>query len=101
MNNLIYWIKLEPEDKIDIQDAIDYYNFKENGLGRKFYQTIAQSFDTLSQNPFYQIRYKNIRCYYIKPFPFLVHYIINEDEKTVQILGVIHTSTPPKKSYKF
>lgn len=53
MNNLIYSIKLEPEAKIDIQDAIDYYNFKEKGLGKKFYQTIVKSFDMLSQNPYY------------------------------------------------
>ena len=98
MNNLIYSIKIEPEAKIDIQDAIDYYNFKEKGLGKKFYQTVVKSFDTLSQNPFYQIRYNNIRCYYLKPFPYLVHYIVNEQNG--HILGVINTSKNPNKWYK-
>lgn len=100
MYSLIYQIKLEPEAKLDIQNAIDYYNEKESGLGNRFYQTIVLSFDVLINNPFYQIRYRNVRCFYIKPFPFLIHFVVEENTKIIHVLGVIHTSLNPSKWYK-
>lgn len=92
-------IKLEPEVYTDIQQAINYYNTHQKGLGRKFVAAVKLSFEALKINPFYEIRYQNIRCFSIKSFPFLIHYTVNELLKTVTILANIHTSLNPDKWY--
>ncbi len=90
-------VKLEPEAYTEIQQAINYYNSQEKGLGKKFYSAVKLSFEALKINPFYEIRYQNKRCFYIKSFPFLIHYTVNEKLKTVTILAVVHTSLNPDK----
>jgi len=44
----------------------------------------------------YAIRYNEIRCILIKKFPYLVHFFINEDTQTVEVLAIISTDRNPK-----
>lgn len=91
-----YNIKLDPEVSFDIQNAIDYYNKIDDKLGERFKLVLSTYIDYLISNPFYQIRYDNIRCLYTKPFPFLIHFVVDEKTKTVRILAILHTSKDPK-----
>lgn len=50
---MIFNIVIEPRALIDIQDAIDYYESKQSGLGEYFYQVIDEHLDKLSKNPFF------------------------------------------------
>lgn len=81
----------------DIQLAIDYYNQQQTGLGKRFYNTINRAFETLKRNPFYQVRYDNVRCFYSRPFPFLIHFTVDEHKMIIVVLAVIHTSVNPNK----
>lgn len=94
---MVYEIKLNPRAFTDIQHAIDYYNEQQQGLGKRFYDTIVDSFETLKLHPFYQIRYDNVRCFYTKPFPFLIHFTVNQNANSIIVLAVIHTSMSPAK----
>jgi plasmid stabilization system protein ParE len=91
----VYQIKIEPEAQLDIQESIDWYNKRQAGLGRKFYSAIKLEFINLAKNPNYQIRYDKVRCIPIKKFPFLMHYTINQNLKTVIIRAIFHTSINP------
>jgi toxin ParE1/3/4 len=91
-----YNIKLDPEVYFDIQDATDYYNKIDTNLGERFLLVLNNHINYLISNPFYQIRYDNIRCLYTKPFPFLIHFMVDEKTKTVRILAILHTSKDPK-----
>jgi hypothetical protein len=42
------------------------------------------------------IRYKNVRTAVLNMFPFLVHYTIDERNKTIVVSAVLHTSRNPK-----
>ena len=95
-----FTLKIEPEAYTDIQNAISYYNVKKEGLGKRFHKVIKHSFETLRINPFYQVRYQNKRCFNIKPFPFLIHFTVNEQSKSITIIAIIHTSINPSKWYK-
>ncbi len=53
---MVFKIKLEPLVILDIEEAIEFYNKKQIGLGKRFHQTIKLAFETLALNPFYQIR---------------------------------------------
>ena len=88
-------LKIEPKAKIDIQDNISWYNEQQIGLGRKFHKEIKEYFNSLQANPFYELKYDNIRCLPLKKFPFTIHFSINED--LVIIRAVFKTSQNPTK----
>lgn len=94
---MAYKIKLEPEASNDIQQAMDWYNTKQAGLGKKFYKSLQKSIDGLTTYPFYQIRYGgNVRCLPIKNFPYMLHFTIDENQTIVIIRAVFHTSKSPQ-----
>lgn len=89
-------VKIEPEAIQDIQDAIHWYNNQQDGLGGQFYSQVLDRIESLRQNPFYQIRYKNVRCVNLSDFPFMIHFTIEEVSRSIQIKAVFHTSRNPK-----
>ncbi len=90
-------IRIEPEALVDIQETTNWYNDAKAGLGKRFQETAIKQINALSRDPkIYAIRYKEIRCVMIKKFPHMVHFYVNEDDITVEVLAVISTSRNPK-----
>jgi toxin ParE1/3/4 len=50
---MIFKVVVEPRAILDIQDAIDYYESKQSGLGKYFYQIIEDYIETLTRSPFF------------------------------------------------
>jgi len=69
-------------------------------LGNKFLSAIEKELDSLSTNPFHQIRYKDYRMLRIRKFPYLLVYYISEDNHTVYISAVFHGLQHPRKRPK-
>lgn len=80
----------------DIQDAVDYYNKLTPGSGKKFERALEKEFAVLRSNPFYQVRYKNIRCKLIRRYPYLIHYTLNSRLREIYVFAVICTHQNPK-----
>ena len=95
----MYAVLVEDRAADDIQDGIDYYDNESAGLGHKFETAVDKEFSAIAKNPFYQIRYKNIRCKLVKKFPYLIHFYVDEAVKTAYILAVISTHKDPKKNW--
>ena len=94
-------LNIEPEVFNDIQDAVDYYKAINQKLALRFFQTINKQFVTLQKNhSSFAIRYDNIRCLPLKRFPFMIHYTVLSDEKTVSIKAVFCTYQNPEIWYK-
>lgn len=92
-----YKVKIEPEALVDIQEITDWYNEAQAGLGGRFQKTTIKQIDSLDKDPhIYAIRYKQIRCALVKKFPYMVHFYINNDTNTIEVLAVISTSRNPK-----
>ena len=92
-----YKIVIDSAALQDIQDATDWYNQQSNGLGSRFQKQVKSQVNNLKRNPHsYYVRYNDVRCMLVKKFPFLVHFVINSDEHTVEIFAVIHTSRHPR-----
>ncbi len=90
-------LKIEPEALADIQEITDWYNKTQAGLGNRFQKAAIRHINSLSKDPhIYAIRYKEIRCVVIKKFPYMVHFYINDEYNTVEVLAVISTSKNPK-----
>lgn len=84
----------------DLRLAISYYNNQQANLGTRFYKQVKESLKVLKVNPFFQIRYDNVRCLPIKKFPFMVHFIVEESSKSVIVIGIINTHLDPEKNYR-
>ncbi|MFZ4672532.1 MAG: type II toxin-antitoxin system RelE/ParE family toxin [Flavobacterium sp.] len=69
-------IVIEPRAIFDIQEAVDYYDFKQIGLGEYFFQVLEDHIEVVRNNPFFQIRYKDYYGLPIKKFPFIIFYFI-------------------------
>ena len=83
----------------DIEKSIDYYIDKSPKAASNFYNAINDAYDLLEVNPFFQIRYKDYRCLPIIDFPFMLHFSVNEKQKTVCIHALINTSKDPKVNW--
>lgn len=87
-----------PLAKQDIKEAAIWYNSKQKDLGKKFTQKIREKVDLICKHPGAStIRYGNTRTAILDTFPYMIHYTIDEFQKTIVISAVFHTSLNPKK----
>jgi hypothetical protein len=92
-----FTIKYNPEFFNDIVIAVDWYNEKQTGLGDKLFNNVQNQTAKLSKTALlFSIKYDNIRCMRIEKFPYMVHYRVNEQTKTVKVEALFHTSRDPK-----
>ncbi len=85
-----------PLAKEDIREAAKWYNKRQIGLGKRFTAEVREKEHFIRQNPkASNIRYKNVRTTVLNVFPFMVHFIVDEKNKTIIISAVLHTSRGP------
>lgn len=93
-----FHVDIEPEAFDDIQKAVDYYNTRKTGFGKKFFKTLDKQVVSLKRNYHsFAIRYDDIRCMPLKKFPYMVHYRVLEKQKTVSIKAIFCTYENPDK----
>jgi len=92
----MYKTKILPLAKEDIRKAALWYNKQQNGLGKRFTTEVREKVNFLKQNPkALNVRYNSIRTAVLNVFPFMVHFTIDEKNKTIIISAVLHTSRDP------
>ncbi len=90
-------VEYNPDFFTDITQAVDWYNEKQAGLGEKFFIRVKKQTAKLSTSALlFAVKYDDIRCMCIEKFPYLLHYRVNEETKTVKVEGLFHTSRDPK-----
>ena len=94
---LAYRVVIEENGLSDIQNAIDYYDLQQTGLGNRFFNVLQKHIELISKNPFFKEIYKDYRGLPVKTFPYVIIYFILEEAKTVYISAVFHTSQNPEK----
>jgi len=81
--------------------AVDYYEFKQKGLGERFLKAVVEHLEIVTKTPKH---YKKIKKEYrqisIKQFPFLIIYRINESNKTIVIISIFHSKRHPKTKFR-
>lgn len=88
------------EDAItDFNKALEYYRNITPAVTKKFYNAVNSTFNDLKKNPFYQIRYDNFRLKPVKKFPYLLHFIVDENIKTVFVYGIRNSHQLPDTTY--
>jgi len=93
---MIYSIYLTPAAIADISIAIDYYNSKSEGLGKRMANEVDQVLSKIAALPqAYSIRYRDIRAAKTPSFPFLIFYKIKGKGTSIEVLRVFNTYQKP------
>jgi hypothetical protein len=92
-----YKVKIDPEALADIRNIALWYNEVQAKLGYRFQHNAIAKINQLNKDPqIFAIRYLKIRCMQVPKFPYLVHFYINEESNTVEVLAVISTKRDPE-----
>jgi plasmid stabilization system protein ParE len=84
-----------PFAKRDISEAAKWYNSKQKGLGKRFTQEVRSKVLFIQENPeATALKYDKTRCAVLDVFPFMVHYIIENNK--ILVTAVFHTSLDPE-----
>jgi len=87
---------IDPRAMQDIQQAIDFYENQQPGIGKHFEEILNQDLLMLQQNPFFQVRYENVHCLPLKKYPYMIHFTVDEKEQLITVRAVLNTSRNPK-----
>jgi len=94
---LSYTIKIDVDAFSDIQNTFEWYELQVKGLGLRYKNQAKKQINFLKKNPFlFSIKYKDVRCYKIEKFPFLIHYTVDKFEEIVSVFALFHTSRNPE-----
>ena len=92
-----FQLKIDTDALNDIQETFELYETQLKGLGLRYKTQAKKQINSLKKDPYlFSIKYNEIRCRKIEKFPFLIHYLINENTKTVTVFAVFHTSRNPE-----
>ena len=91
-----YRIIILDEAVDDFRKAFDYYKAIRPSLAKKFFVATNSALNDLKKNPFYQIRYDEFRMKIVKKFPFIIHYIVDEQSKVVAVYGIRNSYQDPE-----
>lgn len=86
---MVFKVKLIRSAQIDLADAIDYYYRIHPNLSLRFHDELMDLYGILEKNPFFSEKYRTVRTCNLKSFPYLIHFVIDEDVKQVLILAIV------------
>lgn len=82
----------------NLNQAIEYYVKNVNKkTALLFLQDYKRVYKALQVNPFYQFHDTNYRFLPFKKFPYIAFFLVNENNKTVHLNAIFHTSQHPNK----
>lgn len=91
-----YSVVFQPLVSFDIEDAIGFYKNINHNLAKQYLSRLREAQIYLAKNPHsFQLKYKEVRTLFLKQFPYQIHYIINEIQKQVVIIAIVHAYKNP------
>jgi toxin ParE1/3/4 len=97
---MIYRIIVNVRAQKEIEEAINFYDLYSDVAPIYFIIALKEAYVSLKKNPFYRIRYKNVRAIKLRRFPFNLYYTVNEEQGLVAVLSCFHVKRNPKKRPK-
>jgi toxin ParE1/3/4 len=91
-----YRLVVTEDAELDIEDAMDWYENEQKGLGRKYLNSVTDCFKAILKNPLaFATIFLKIRKANTKKFPYSVFYQIGGNE--VIVFAVIHSHRSEKR----
>ncbi|OVE58456.1 type II toxin-antitoxin system RelE/ParE family toxin [Chryseobacterium mucoviscidosis] len=94
---MAFKILVSPIANNNIDDAIKYYKMQSQSAAKSFKKKLLDAYKSLQINPFFAVKYKDVRAIPLKKLPYLVLFDVYEKEKIVNILSVFCTHQNPEK----
>ena len=95
MKAMKFSIEISDEAEIDFDKSYQYYFEESPKVADNFLKQINISFEDIKQNPFtFPITYKEVRKYFVRKFPFIIYYQI--DNSTIKVVAIFQTSRNPE-----
>ena len=92
-----YAIVNRPGVKSDILSAVSYYKKINPGLAKQLLFRIREAKTAIMRSPEgFEIKYKEVRTLLLNQFPYHIHYFIDNSQKQIVILAVIHSYRKPQ-----
>ena len=80
----------------DIIDAVEYYKKISPELAKQFLFRIREAKAYIVNSPIgFQVKYNIVRTLMLRQFPYHIHYLIDDVQKQIVILAVIHAYKNP------
>ena len=80
----------------DINEAKQWYNTQQKGLGNRLVQDVKIVIEAIKRNPeFASIKFESIRTASCKIFPYSVHYELDENNQLIRVISIFHFSRKP------
>ena len=96
MKNMAYRITIHPSARHDIIEAIEWYNERQPDLGFRFYHATQTTLQQIKEKPeVFAIRYKTIRTAIVRKFPYMIHFMVDQQTESITVLAVLCTYRNP------
>jgi mRNA-degrading endonuclease RelE of RelBE toxin-antitoxin system len=96
---MTYKIRIDQDALADILESSAWYDQQSNGLGARFKKQVKTQINQLKKNALaHGIRYNSVRCVKVHKFPFLIHYVVDENDRKVEVFAVLHAGRNPDVS---
>jgi hypothetical protein len=94
---MTYKSAILPSAKEDLRKAAIWYNHLQPGLGKQLMKKFRERIAILRTNPLTcQIRYLEVHTALMEQFPYMIHYFVNKQDKSIVVISILHTSLNPK-----
>lgn len=91
----------KPAVAFDIEDIVGYYKIISPELANKFLDRLLETKKYIVDYPTaFQVKYKNVRTILLKQFPYQVHYIVDDVNRQIIVLAIVHAYKNPKNYSK-
>jgi hypothetical protein len=95
-----YEIIISPEAENELNISKEFYESKQEGLGKDFVGEVDNTINRIAENPeqFPKVKQKQVRKANVNRFPFGIYFAVKDT--IINILAVFHYSRNPKKLKK-
>jgi hypothetical protein len=92
---MAYNIKIQSYAEEEFLESVAWYELQRNGLGDELILCFEEALEVLKRNPFFEVRYKDLRLYNIRRFPYqIIYYLVND---SIEIVAFFHAHREPKQ----
>jgi plasmid stabilization system protein ParE len=92
-------MEFRPEVELDIREAAAWYEGREQGLGSEFVEEIIRVWEEIVSVPLVgSVRHESLDIGWRYParFPYRVIYRVNEEERSLLVIAVLHAARQEK-----
>ena len=86
-----------PLAKEDIRSTAKWYNKQQKGLGKRFTKEVRNKVAHICKTPEHIVtRYHDVKTAIVDVFPYMIHFIVDEGNKTIIITAVFAMAQSPQ-----